>query len=83
MSVDSVAQGRPEDGVKGNKDLVSLNDAPVKHPSPGALAKCDTCSMDVPVSMLHSRGTNDEHDIKTCVEAINAAAAAKKAAAAK
>ena len=52
MSVVSVAQCRPEDGVKRHEDLVCLNAAPVKHPSPGARAKCDMCSMGVPVNML-------------------------------
>ena len=56
MSGDSVAQHGPED-----EGLACLNVIPVKHPSPGARVQGETCSMDEPVSMLHSRGTSNEY----------------------
>ena len=61
----NAVQFQPEGGaVKGANELFGLNFAQVEHPSPGALTKDDTCSMDVPVNKLHNHGTSNEYDTK-------------------
>ena len=68
MSVDSMAQHGPVD-----EGLACLNVIPVKHPSPGALAMEEACSLDLLGNMLHTHGTSSEYDDKDRVEAVNAA----------